>query len=191
MPDQNITIRAPTALVAAFRAHAWSQGHQKPSAALRAFMEGAVKAPGPVPSPAVIPAPTPSVPARKGRRPALVGTYVTTAERDEIAAAAVAYGGIAAWLRGAIDARMGKAAELPALAEIQALYAATTELWRVGRNLNQIARHMNEAKRAGMPVPTDALKPQLLAQVVRSVDKLAERTDAVIAAAKRRGFGRE
>jgi hypothetical protein len=106
----------------------------------------------------------------------LVGTYVKGAEHEEIVAAAAAYGGIAVWLRGAIDARLGKATELPARDEIKALYAATTELWNVGRNLNQVARHMNEAKRAGRAVETSEVRPELIVKLAQSVDRLAERT---------------
>ncbi len=195
--EQRITFRVSQAAFDEFRHKAWRQHCSRPSEMLRVLIGQFLDNPLPNKSVAAIASikssnAQPLPPAKRlGRRPRHISTYVTSVEYQEIRAIAASYGGVASWVRGALDARLGKSTELPALEEVKALYAATTELWNVGRNLNQVARHMNGAKRVGMPVSTDALRPELVAKLARSVDRLAERTDAIISAAKRRGFGRE
>ena len=180
--DERLAVRVPKELAERFRAQA-SRRRERPSVALRRLIVSEV---GGLDEPTSKPEPT----SRAGRRPRLVATYVTSADHELIQKAAAPYGGVAAWLRGAIEARLGRASELPAREETQALYAATSELWAVGRNLNQIARAFNEAKKGGMPAPTFLVNPNLIVQLARVVDAVADQATAVIERAKRRGFGR-
>ena len=102
-------------------------------------------------------------------------------------AIAAEYGGLTAWLRALIKERIGQANERPAKTEVAALYAASVELWHVGNNLNQIAREFHGAKLSGMPMPAHNVTPELLDKLVRTVEAVAARNQAVITAARQRG----
>jgi hypothetical protein len=120
-----------------------------------------------------------------------IATSLPADDAERLVELAREYGGVAAWLRGKVEASLRKEArELPAHAEVRALHEATTELWHVGTNLNQIARELNAARRAGMPAPLSRIAPDTIEALARTVDALAERNTALIAAARRRGYQR-
>ena len=100
---------------------------------------------------------------------------------------AAAYGGLTPWVRGLIQAHLGLATELPAVVELEALYAATIQLWHIGNNLNQAVHRLNEAHCAGLPMPSGAVTPALLEKVIRAIDVVATRNEAVIIAGRKRG----
>ena len=127
-----------------------------------------------------------ALPPRR-RRDAVVRVKLSAAEKAAIEARADSFGGISAWIRGAIEARLQADTALVTGEETRALYAAVSELSAVGRNVNQIARQMNIAAQHGQP-------PSYARTVVATVGELAEKmtavvreTRAIVAAARRRG----
>lgn len=99
---------------------------------------------------------------------------------------AAEFGGLTPWIRALVQQHIGKATERPATAEIEALYAATTELWAIGKNLNQAVHRWNEAKLNGMPLPSNTVTPALLARVLATIEVVAKHNEAVLSAARRR-----
>lgn len=134
------------------------------------------------------------VTAERGERPSAQGrtrrlwVHVKAGEAEEIRNLAAPFGGVAAWFRGIVDARVGRARELPAREEIEALHRATVQLGRLGTNLNQIARALNTARLAGEPIPSDGLRPDDLAALKTATEEVSARANAVILAARRRVF---
>lgn len=95
------------------------------------------------------------------------------------------YGGVTAWVRALVQERLGQVTERPAKAEVEALYEAVMQLWRVGNHLHQAVTRLAEVEE-GRAVTATGITPALLGTVAQVVEVLAERNEAVIAAARRR-----
>ena len=169
-----------------FAALAPTLGLRGPSALLaglvRAFLKSKER-------PIAEPKPKP-VKVRLGKDAQVVKTRVSAEQGAKLTALAASYGGVSPWLRGRVDAALGDSQELPAESEIRALHEAVLELWHVGNNLNQIAREFNRARLEGNPPPVDAMTPELIDRTNFAVKHVADRCNAVIAAARARGVGR-
>jgi hypothetical protein len=98
-----------------------------------------------------------------------------------------AFGGASAWLRSQVQTALGDVYALPSVTEVQALHDATLELLQVGKNLNQVAKAINEARVVGRVLPIDRVTHELLQSLALRVETLAEKNEAVIVAARRRG----
>jgi hypothetical protein len=118
---------------------------------------------------------------------AYIGTRLSLSETIEVKTLAKGFGGVSPWLRGLCLKAIGKAEELPSTDELLAFHQATTELWHVGKNLNQIARHMNEDRRAGTPVNFNGLKPELIDRLAKAFENLAQKNVALVAKTRKRG----
>jgi hypothetical protein len=120
------------------------------------------------------------------------GLYVRVNEQTYQGVLAVSkeFGGVSAWLRGVVESALGRSSDLPNRSEVMALNQATIQMWHAATNVNQIARHMNEARKAGEPVPVGSLSPEALFELSSSFEALAEANTAVIAAARKRSLHR-
>jgi hypothetical protein len=119
-----------------------------------------------------------------------VGTRLSPEDLGAVKQLAKSYGGVSPWLRGLCIRALGRPVELPSVEEVLALNAAVDELFHIGNNLNQIARHMNEERRAGLPVNTGALKPELIQRLTEAFEKLADKNVALVARTLERGVVR-
>jgi hypothetical protein len=114
-------------------------------------------------------------------------TTLSVDEARRLQEIADAFGGVSAWLRSRVRLALGDTREIPAEAEVTALHDATVELWHVGKNLNQVAKAINEARVVGRALPIDSVTPDLVRALALRIETLAEKNEAVIAAARRRG----
>jgi Bacterial mobilisation protein (MobC) len=183
MPYRKLAVRLPKQLADRFEGLMRSRGQRSAAGALRSLIDAELKGLG---AAAQVPA-VPARPSAKGRTRRL-WVHVTKEEADEIHALAQPFGGHTAWFRGVLDARMGRATELPARPELEALHEASVQLGRLATNLNQIARALNTARLAGEPVAAEAVRLDHLADLKRATGEVTRRTDAVILAARRRVF---
>jgi hypothetical protein len=172
----------PKELADRFEAVMRGRGERTAAAALRSLIEGALREAGQTPVPSV-----PARPSAKGRRRRL-WVNVTAGEAEEMHSLAAPFGGVTAWFRGILDARMGRSTELPAREEIEALHQATVQLGRLGTNCNQIARALNTARLAGEPIDPRSAHIDNFDELKASVEDISKRANAVIFAARRRVF---
>ena len=185
-----LACRVSTADADAFAALGHRVGAPKPSSFLAALVGQALdqsRSTGVTPEPVgTVAAATP----RPGGPRRLIGTRIGLGDHEAVLKLAAPYGGVSAWLRGLVEASLGRATERPAREEIEALNQATVQLWHAATNINQIARHMNEARLAGQPVPVGRLEPEALEHLRASFERLAEANTQVIAAGRRRSLNR-
>jgi hypothetical protein len=181
---RKLAVRLPKDHADRFASAMRSRGHRTEASALRALIDPVLAAADPN---AATEKTAPERPAAKGRTRRL-WVHVREEEAREIRAMASPFGGVAAWFRGIVDARLGRASELPARPEIEALHHATVQLGRLGTNLNQIARALNTARLAGEPVEAERVRLDELAELKAAVNDVANRANAVIFAARRRVF---
>jgi|SRR5581483_3888346 len=172
----------PKELADRFESAMRGRGERSAAAALRSLIDGVLRET----EQADIP-PAPARPSAKGRTRRL-WVHVTAGEAEEARTLAAPFGGVAAWFRGILDARMGRVTELPARDEIEALHQATVQLGRLGTNCNQIARALNTARLAGEPIDPNAAHIENLAELKAGVEEISRRANAVIFAARRRVF---
>jgi hypothetical protein len=187
MTHRKLAVRVPSEYAARFEAAMRARGQRSVAAALRSLIDATLVSEEGTPAGAGA-APVPiERPAAQGRRRRL-WVYVTPEEVPAIQALAAPFGGVTAWFRGILDARMGRAHELPAREEIEALHQATVQLGRVATNINQIARTLNTARLAGEPIPPGTVEPQELGALKAVIDEVSARATAVIFAARKRVF---
>lgn len=182
-----VSCRLPANTALRFAALARQVSLRTPARLLAHLVNQALSQSGePVASPAPAPAATQRIPGPTRR----VTTTLKQPDAQKLTVLADDFGGVSAWLRGRIEVALGRSTELPAHAEVEALHHATTELWAVGNNLNQVARALNEARVAGKALPVEKVAPTTIESLAERVDALAEQNVKLIAAARRRGFQR-
>jgi len=183
MSYRKLAVLLPTERATRFEAAMRARGVRSAAAALRALIDAALEGQ----TAAELAPVAVERPATKGRTRRL-WIYVTEGEVPEVQALARPFGGVTAWFRGILDARMGRASELPARPEIEALHQATVQLGRVATNINQIARALNTARLAGEPIDAGAVRVQDLAALKAAINEVSGRATAVIFAARRRVY---
>jgi hypothetical protein len=114
---------------------------------------------------------------------------LSPAEFEAVKRHAADYGTVGEWLLGLVRSRIHRRVPMLSRSELAALLASNRELWAIGRNLNQIARRLNEdAKQTGRVQDSLAwveeigvLRRQIevhTAQVVATCNASAKRWDA-------------
>lgn len=183
MDYRKLSVRLPKAIADRFDGLMRLRGQRSAAGGLRSLIEKELNT---LEGSTTVPA-LEGRPSARGRRRRL-WVNVTAEEAGEIHVLAQPYGGHTAWFRGLLDARMGRAAELPARPEIEALHAANVQLGRLATNLNQIARVLNTARLAGEPIDPGAVREAEVAELRTAVTEVKARAEAVILAARRRVF---
>jgi hypothetical protein len=184
----------PSSRVLAFRLDAtladlfiaWSKasGFQTPAKAFRAVVEHVVKQSPPTA------AEPPAVTRQTGPR-RHVGTRVPVVLHEQVVGIASQYGGTSAWLRAVIESATSDApVAMVTKDETIALNQATVQLWHAATNLNQIAKHLNAARRAGEPLPFTDVTPESIDELRFRIEALADSNAALISDARRRASHR-
>jgi predicted DNA-binding protein len=177
-----LSFRLPASTAARFVELAQRTKLRKPSRLLKHLVSEALRQQGVAAEPVLEPS------LRRLDGPTVrIATRLPVDDARRLHELAEAFGGASAWLRSRVKAALGDAHALPAAAEVQALHDATLELLHVGNNLNQVARALNEARAGGRAPPIDRVTPDLLQSLALRVETLAEKNEAVIGAAQRRG----
>jgi len=162
----NLTVRLPDATLASWRAHCAARG-LKPTAAIREAIEQQVGQ-----DHVRVSAPGKQAPVPGGRNKVRVSIWLTESEREAIRLRTTLHGGSrAGWVIRVIRAALTREPQFGDI-ELEALGESSYQLLSIGRNLNQIARRLNEHQKQ-QPVELamiEALRDQI-DQHVTKVDR--------------------